>query len=76
MDQFDLFDADLQGYKPLKVFVFPTPNWGDRLNPPIFISVCLRHGRMHNGIFWPCRRQVMCSIAAARTRRAYSALAA
>lgn len=24
MDQFDLFDADLQGYKPLKAFAFLT----------------------------------------------------
>jgi hypothetical protein len=72
MDQFDLFaavESDRHAYQPLKAFAFPSDEWR---GPPLFTSVCLRHGDTHNGTFWPRRRSLLGFSAHFPTRRAYA----
>jgi hypothetical protein len=72
MDQFDLFAAPplaAKPYQPLKAFAFPSNEWR---GPPLFTSVCLRHGDTHNGTFRPRRRSLLGFSAHFPTRRAYA----
>lgn len=78
--QLDLFDDSAAAPKPAakpyqhpKAFFFPCAEWERLGHPGYFMSVCLRHGTWHNGVFWPNPRRIMYRFAHMETRRAYGA---
>lgn len=78
--QLDLFDTmpapkpAAAPYKQPKAFSFPCAEWERLGNAGYFVSVCLRHGTWHNGVFWPTPRRIMSRVAHIAVRRAYGAL--